>query len=92
MFSRLFRSSSSSSSSSSLNVLSRQFSSKAHAHPRKTTQLKNMLRSSQLEFLMEAHNGLSAKIVEEAGFKGIWGSGLSISASMGKIKYLYYSI
>jgi phosphoenolpyruvate phosphomutase len=32
---------------------------------------------------MEAHNGLSAKIVEEAGFKGIWGSGLSISAAMG---------
>lgn len=42
-----------------------------------------MLRGSQLEFLMEAHNGLSAKIVEEAGFKGIWGSGLSISAAMG---------
>ena len=32
---------------------------------------------------MEAHNGLSAKIVEEAGFKGIWGSGLSISAQLG---------
>ncbi|HEX6383265.1 MAG TPA: phosphoenolpyruvate mutase, partial [Anaerolineae bacterium] len=32
---------------------------------------------------MEAHNGLSAKIVQEAGFKGIWGSGLSISAALG---------
>ena len=32
---------------------------------------------------MEAHNGLSAKIVEEAGFAGIWGSGLSISAALG---------
>lgn len=32
---------------------------------------------------MEAHNGLSAKIVEEAGFKGIWGSGLSVSAQLG---------
>lgn len=32
---------------------------------------------------MEAHSGLSAAIVEEAGFKAIWGSGLSISASMG---------
>jgi phosphoenolpyruvate phosphomutase len=32
---------------------------------------------------MEAHNGLSAKIVEEAGFNGIWASGLSISAAMG---------
>ncbi|XP_065190128.1 phosphoenolpyruvate phosphomutase-like [Sycon ciliatum] len=50
---------------------------------KKTTQLKNMLNSSELEFLMEAHDGLSAKIVEEAGFKGIWGSGLSISAQLG---------
>lgn len=32
---------------------------------------------------MEAHNGISARIVEEAGFQGIWGSGLTISASLG---------
>jgi len=50
---------------------------------RKTTALKEMLSSNDLEFIMEAHNGLSAKIVSEAGFKGIWGSGLSISAAMG---------
>ena len=50
---------------------------------KKTTQFKNMLLSNQLEFIMEAHNGLSAKIVEETGFKGIWGSGLSISAALG---------
>ncbi len=50
---------------------------------KKTTQLKNLLLSPELEFIMEAHNGLSAKIAEEAGFKGIWGSGLSISASLG---------
>lgn len=50
---------------------------------KKTTQLKDMFRRPELDFLMEAHNGLSAKIVEEAGFKGIWGSGLSISASLG---------
>jgi phosphoenolpyruvate phosphomutase len=49
----------------------------------KTTQLKRLLESPQLEFLLEAHNGLSAKIVEEAGFAGIWGSGLSISAAFG---------
>lgn len=42
-----------------------------------------MLTSNELHFIMEAHNGLSAKIVQEAGFKGIWGSGLSISASTG---------
>jgi phosphoenolpyruvate phosphomutase len=50
---------------------------------KKTTLFKNMLQSPELEFLMEAHNGLSAKIVEEIGFKGIWGSGLAISAAMG---------
>ena len=42
-----------------------------------------MIEEKSLSFLMEAHNGLSAKIVEEAGFRGIWGSGLSISAGMG---------
>lgn len=50
---------------------------------KKTTQLKNLLRSKTLEYLMEAHNGLSSKIVENTGFKGIWASGLSISASLG---------
>jgi phosphoenolpyruvate phosphomutase len=50
---------------------------------KKTTQLKQMLLSGEVEFLMESHSGLSAKIAEEAGFKGIWGSGLSISAAMG---------
>ena len=50
---------------------------------KKTTRLKNMLRSLDLEFLMEAHNGLSARIVEQSGFKGVWASGLSISASLG---------
>ncbi|AWK13374.1 phosphoenolpyruvate mutase [Candidatus Fukatsuia symbiotica] len=46
-------------------------------------QLRQMLLSDQLEFLMEAHNGLSARIVREAGFRGIWASGLSISAQFG---------
>ncbi|CAD5123918.1 DgyrCDS12226 [Dimorphilus gyrociliatus] len=49
----------------------------------KTTALRRMLTSDKLEFLMEAHNGLSAKIVEEAGFCGIWASGLSMSAQLG---------
>jgi len=47
---------------------------------KKTRQLKNMLASGDTEFILEAHNGLSARIVEEAGFKGIWGSGLALSA------------
>src|ERR1700720_3738440 len=50
---------------------------------KKTTQLKQIITSPNLEFIMEAHNGLSSKIVEEAGFKGIWASGLSISAALG---------
>jgi phosphoenolpyruvate phosphomutase len=50
---------------------------------KKTEKLRQMLHSPHSEFIMEAHNGLSARIVEEAGFKGIWASGLSISASMG---------
>ena len=50
---------------------------------KKTTQFKQLLHSGHVEFLLEAHSGMSAKIVEEAGFKGIWGSGLSISAAMG---------
>ncbi|NIV10316.1 MAG: phosphoenolpyruvate mutase [Aliifodinibius sp.] len=50
---------------------------------KKSTQFRNMLNSDQVEFLMEAHDGISARIVEEAGFSGIWGSGLCISAAMG---------
>jgi phosphoenolpyruvate phosphomutase len=41
-----------------------------------------MLDSPELVFIMEAHNGLSAKIAEEAGFRGIWASGLAISAAL----------
>ena len=51
--------------------------------PKKTTQLKQLITRPELAFLMEAHNGLSAKVAEEAGFEGIWGSGLSISAALG---------
>ncbi len=42
-----------------------------------------MIGSLELEFLMEAHNGLSARIVEQSGFKGIWASGFALSASLG---------
>ena len=49
----------------------------------KAAKLKKLIQSPELTFLMEAHNGLSAKIVEEAGFEGIWASGLSVSAALG---------
>jgi phosphoenolpyruvate phosphomutase len=50
---------------------------------RKTTRLRRLLTSPHLEFICEAHNGISARIVEEAGFNGIWASGLAISAQFG---------
>ena len=49
----------------------------------KTGALRALLASTETEFIMEAHHGLSAKIVEEAGFKGIWASGLAMSAALG---------
>ena len=49
----------------------------------KFQKLKKELNSKELSFLMEAHNGLTAKIAESAGFKGIWASGLSISTALG---------
>ena len=61
----------------------RGLSTQSTTKERKSTQLKEMLLSKNVEFIMEAHNGLSARIVQEAGFRGIWGSGLSISAQLG---------
>jgi phosphoenolpyruvate phosphomutase len=48
---------------------------------RKTTRLRQLVTRPELAFLMEAHDGLSARIVEEAGFEGVWASGLTISAT-----------
>jgi phosphoenolpyruvate phosphomutase len=50
---------------------------------KKTAQFRNLLESKQLEFLLEAHNGVSARIAEEAGFKAIWAGGLCLSAQYG---------
>ena len=50
---------------------------------RRTTQLRQTLGGAGTGILVEAHNGLTAKLVEEAGFPAIWGSGLALSASMG---------
>lgn len=49
----------------------------------KTRALRDLLRRPGLDFLMEAHHGLSARLVQEAGFPGIWASGLAISAQLG---------
>src|SRR3954471_3484096 len=49
--------------------------------------MKNALRdkvaSGGLATLMAAHNPLSARLAEEAGFDGIWASGFELSAAYG---------
>lgn len=48
----------------------------------KTSEFRKKFFSNELTLAMEAYNGLSAKIIEEAGFECVWASGLSSSASM----------
>jgi len=50
---------------------------------RRTTALRRLVTRPEIAFLMEAHSGLSARIVEETGFEGIWASGLTMSAAVG---------
>ncbi|TAM12401.1 MAG: phosphoenolpyruvate mutase [Nevskiaceae bacterium] len=49
----------------------------------RAARLRALLNRPEIAFIMEAHNGLSARIVEEAGFEGIWASGLCLSAQFG---------
>ncbi len=46
-------------------------------------RLRTMLESEELGFLMEAHDGLSARIAEVEGFEAIWASGFSMSTALG---------
>lgn len=45
--------------------------------------LKKLLQQKQCVRILEAHNGLSALIVERSGFDGMWESSLTDSASKG---------
>lgn len=47
----------------------------------KNATLRAALRSGTLLTAMAAHNPLAARLAEEAGFGGIWGSGFELSAS-----------
>ena len=49
----------------------------------RTEVFRTLLGSPELEFLCEAHNGISARIAEEAGFKALWAGGLCMSAQYG---------
>lgn len=47
------------------------------------SDLAEMLRRAEPLILMEAHNGLTARLAAEAEFEAVWASGLAISASLG---------
>ena len=49
----------------------------------KSKMLRELINSKSIRFILEVHDGISASIVEEAGFPGIWASGLAISATLG---------
>src|SRR5579862_10013057 len=46
-------------------------------------RLKDRLAASDLVTAMSAHNPLSARLAEEAGFDAIWASGFELSAAFG---------
>lgn len=39
--------------------------------------IKELLESNRTEYIMEVHDSLSARIIENAGFKGAWCSSFS---------------
>src|SRR5688572_3082973 len=51
--------------------------------PRRTTTLRAQLADPSLHLFAGVHDALSARIAEEAGFSGLWASGLGISAQLG---------
>lgn len=57
--------------------------SKTGASSTRARGLRELLHATDLDFLMEGHDALSAAIVERSGFKGLWASGLSIASSLG---------
>lgn len=49
----------------------------------KSQKLRNLFKKDKVIYVMGAHNGLSAKLVERNKFDAVWASGLEISASYG---------
>ncbi len=54
----------------------------ARSAPR-AAELREAFTSGRLVRAAGAHNGLSARLAEEAGFEAVWASGLEISAAQG---------
>lgn len=66
-----------------MNIISRNETALSHSHRTKSQLLRSAIGDGDIAFLMEAHDALSALIVERSGFSGIWASGLSISTALG---------
>lgn len=49
----------------------------------KAKSLADLFQRPSLDFLMGAHDALSAQIAQDCGFPGVWVSGLGLSASSG---------
>jgi len=47
----------------------------------KSAKLRELLEREGVIRLVGAHNALGARLIEKAGFEGVWASGLEISAS-----------
>jgi phosphoenolpyruvate phosphomutase len=47
----------------------------------KSKKLRKLFEKNNLIRLVGAHNGLTAKLIERAGFEGVWASSLEVSAS-----------
>ncbi|ASK19753.1 MULTISPECIES: phosphonopyruvate hydrolase [unclassified Halomonas] len=47
----------------------------------RSRQLREFLKAGHMQTAMAVHNPLSARLVEEAGFDCLWGSGFELSAS-----------
>jgi phosphoenolpyruvate phosphomutase len=58
-------------------------SDRARHFPSKGAALRRLLASPAPIVIAGAHDGLTARLVEEAGFDGVWASGFEISASHG---------
>ena len=50
-------------------------------HDDKSCQLRTLLREKRLIRLVGAHNGMTARLVEQSGFDGVWASGLEVSTA-----------
>lgn len=48
---------------------------------RKAEKLRKLLNDNAMVRIAGAHNGMSAYLVEQAGFEGVWASGLEVSTS-----------